>query len=115
MKLQRWKCGSCNFEWFEPSEFNKSDRNVNHGCPQGCDDAGKVIDMVEATDKKKEWICWILSREDIDITAQKVGIDANKLSDDAYDDIARNFIKGFEWANEDWRMILEEAVEEVLK
>ena len=44
MKLEKWKCGTCNFEWFEP-EMNKIHENIDHGCPQGCDDAGNVVDI----------------------------------------------------------------------
>ena len=115
MKLQKWKYRTCDFEWFEPCEFSKSDHNINHGCPQGCDDSGKVIDIVEATDRKEKWICWILSKEDIDMAAERIKSVKGKLSKEKYDDIARNFKKGFELANEDWGMILDEAITEAVK
>ena len=91
MKLQKWKCRSCGFEWFEPSEPDGSYRNINHGCPQGCDDAGRIVDTVEATDSKHEWICWILSKGDIDSVANRIGVSAKSLTEDNCEDIARNF------------------------
>jgi len=115
LKLNKWKCANCGFEWFEPTEFNNSDHNVDHGCPQGCDDAGKIIDMVEATDKKGKWISWILSKEDIDVVAGRIGIKKKDLSEERYDDIASKFINGFERANEDWAQTLEYAIDEVVK
>jgi len=96
-------------------EFCKSDHNIDHGCPQGCDNAGRIIDKVEASDKRYEWICWILSKEDIDMTVRKMGNSGKEISEEKCQEIAKMFIKGFEWANEDWGMILEEAIEEVLK
>ncbi len=43
MKPQKWKCGSCGFEWFEPLNASTESCNINHGCPQGCDDAGQIV------------------------------------------------------------------------
>jgi hypothetical protein len=115
MKLHKWRCGSCGFEWFEPADPGKSDHNIDHGCPQGCDDAGKVIDIVEATDNKGQWICWILNRDDIDIAANKAGVKSKALTEDNYKEIARTFTKGLEWANEEWTDILEDALKEVVR
>ena len=115
MKLDKWKCERCGIEWFEPMELSKNDWSIDHGCPQGCDGAGKIVDRVEATDKKGKWISWILSKEDIDIVAGRIGIKENRLSENNYDDIAGKFIKDFERVNEDWAQTLEYAIDEVMK
>ena len=115
MKLQKWQCGTCGFEWFESAEVNRRQSNINHGCPQECDDAGKIIDTVEATHNRDEWICWVLSKADIELIAKKVGVNSRSLTEDNCDDIARSFIKGFEWANENWALILEDAIEDTLR
>jgi hypothetical protein len=110
MKLHKWRCGTCGFEWFELAEPGKSEYNIDHGCPQGCDDAGKLLDTVEATGNRGQWICWVLSKRDIDLVALKAGVKVKKFTDDNYKEISRNFIKGFEWANEAWADILEDAI-----
>ncbi len=115
MKLNKWKCGKCAFEWYEKVEEKECRQNPDHGCPRGCDDSGKVIESVESTSRRNEWICWILCKEDIDVVAGKIGVKNNKLIKNRYDTIARSFIDGFQWANEDWEEILKDAVEDVLK
>ena len=55
MNLEKWKCGTCDFEWFEPVKFYDCGKNINHGCPQGCDDAGTVVGIAEATERKDAW------------------------------------------------------------
>ena len=50
MELIKWKCGICGFEWFESFQSSKISNNIDHGCPQGCDDAGKVIGMAKTTE-----------------------------------------------------------------
>jgi len=112
MKLHQWRCKRCGFVWCEPVDSRKS---MDHGCPQGCDDAGKVIDTVEATDTNGQWICWILSTGDIDSAAKKLGLMPRNLTPDDYDAIAKTFINGLEWANETWADILEDAVKEVVR
>jgi hypothetical protein len=57
-----------------------------------------------------EWDCWTLCIEDIDHVARKVGINPQDFTEDDYENIARKFINGFEWANEEWAGILKEAV-----
>jgi len=48
MKLIKWRCKTCGFEWFEPSHVGTHERGIDHGCPQGCDDAGGIVDRVKA-------------------------------------------------------------------
>ena len=59
---------------------------------------------------KNEWFCWTLSKEDIDHVAQRLGINPKTFTDDDYEEIGRTFIKGFGWSNEEWELILEEAI-----
>jgi hypothetical protein len=113
MKLVKWKCGTCGFEWFEPIKFNDYSKNIDHGCPQGCDDAGKIVDFIEATERKNEWICWILSKEDIDMAYKNVS--GSLPSNETYENIVRHFKKGFIWANENWEMVLNQAISEATK
>jgi hypothetical protein len=114
MKLRKWTCDACGFIWFEPLGTTKSDINLDHGCPQGCDNAGRVVDEIEATENSREWVCWILSKEDIDWVAKKNGIKEGS-SKDEYEAIARQFRKGLEWAMDDWEEILETAIEDVME
>jgi len=115
MKIQRWACGTCGFEWFEPMVWEKSnDHSIDHGCPQGCDDAGKVTATVEATNKGNTWICWMLSKENIDTIVLRSGLDKNGFTEEDYENIARVFIRGFEWANEDWADLPEDAIKYVM-
>ena len=100
--------------WFEPAVPGNSHHSIDHGCPQGCNDAGKVIDIVEATETKGQWICWVVSKDDIDLVDHKAGVNTRKFTEDNYGEIARTFIKGFEWANEQWADILEDAIQEVM-
>ncbi len=115
MKLNKWQCGTCGFEWFEAAENGCGKQNNRHCCPQGCNDSGKIIDSVESTDRRNEWICWILCKEDIDIVAGKIGVKNNELIKDKYDTIARSFIGGLQWANEGWEEILKDVVEDAIK
>ena len=78
MKLNKWRCCTCSFEWFEATECNNSDRNKKHGCPQGCGDTGTVIGEIECAPNRDQWICWILCKDDIDNVAGKIGIKNNK-------------------------------------
>ena len=59
---------------------------------------------------KKEWVCWTLSIEDIEEVCKELGVDFKKLSEDNIEDIAYKFKKGFEFGNEDWDLILEDAI-----
>ncbi len=115
MKLNKWQCGRCGFEWFEAAKINRGNQNNRNSCPRGCDDPGRVIDSVESTSRRNEWICWILCKEDIDMVAGKIGVKNNELIKDKYETIARSFIDGLQWANEDWEEILEDAVEDAVE
>ena len=48
MKLMKWRCEACGFEWFEPPHTGEIECSIDHGCPQGCDDGGKIVDRVKA-------------------------------------------------------------------
>lgn len=115
MKLRKWRCGTCGFEWFEPIEAGRSAHNINHGCPQGCDDAGKPCDTLEASDTNKEWICWILSKKEIDSTANRVGLNPKKLKENDYKNIVKKFTEELKKANRQWELILDNAVETVVR
>jgi hypothetical protein len=66
-------------------------------------------------DTKGQWICWVLSKNDIDVAAKRAGVKSKKLTEDDYEAIARTFIKGLEWANEAWADILEDAIKEIMR
>ena len=59
---------------------------------------------------RSEWNCWTLCREDIDHVARRLSVNPGNFIDDDYEGIARKFIKGFGWANEEWESILKEAI-----
>jgi len=48
MNLIKWECNTCGFEWFEPPHTGEVERSIDHGCPQGCDDAGRIVGRVKA-------------------------------------------------------------------
>ena len=58
----------------------------------------------------KEWVCWTLCQPEIDHVAAALGIPVKDLSLADYDEIARQFRKGLNWALDDWEEILAEAV-----
>lgn len=47
MNLMKWRCETCGFEWFEQLHAGEVERGIDHGCPQGCDDAGRIVDRVK--------------------------------------------------------------------
>jgi hypothetical protein len=58
MKLEKWRCSICGFEWFEPLSPSTKKSSIEHGCPQGCDDAGLIVEQIKAGDwflKKPDW------------------------------------------------------------
>ena len=65
--------------------------------------------------KQKEWLCWKLSRDQIDITAKTVGINPYRLTEKNYEDVARKFKKEFEKKNRQWKIILEDAIETMVR
>jgi len=97
MRLARWKCGKCGFEWFEPNQATEKGQSIDHGCPQGCDDAGRVIGKVEAAVDTEKWICWTLSKEDMDKAAERLGKNQEKLTEMDYEEIIRHFKSGLLW------------------
>ncbi len=65
--------------------------------------------------KTTEWECWTLSKEDIDLVAVRAGINPSILTSDDYREIARQFKEGLQWANENWPLIIEDSLLDVLK
>jgi len=114
MNLKKWRCGTCGFEWFEPIQFRRADRNLEHGCPQGCDDAGKALDTVEAINGKGEWISWVLNKEKINSVAKTVGLKTGNLAESDYEYVVKNSTKALLSTKEEWNWILKEAVEKVV-
>ena len=63
----------------------------------------------------KEWECWTLCAEDIDIVAQRMGISPSVLKEKDYEEIARMFKDGLAWANEEWARIIEDALDDLFR
>ena len=62
-----------------------------------------------------EWECWTLCKEDIDFVASRMGMDSSTLTPTVYSDIARRFREGLQWANEDWELIIEDCLDDLMK
>jgi len=60
------------------------------------------------------WECWVLTRDDIEEAAERMGVNPESLTEDKLEDIALCFKKGFEASLPDWEPILECAVEAVM-
>lgn len=71
------------------------------------------VRRVKATAEPK-WECWVLTKDDIDLAAEKLGITPERITEEAYEDIAMCFAKGFEASLPDWEPILECAVEAIV-
>jgi len=63
---------------------------------------------------QKEWVCWVLSRKDIDSVANSIGLNAKVLTKRNYEDIVRKFNNEFRKENRHWQLILEDAIERKL-
>ena len=64
---------------------------------------------------KKEWVCWKLSKDQIDSSARVVGLDPKRLAEKNYGDIAKVFMKELQRENRQWKLILEDAIETVVR
>jgi len=64
---------------------------------------------------KKEWVCWKLRKDQIDSAAKAVGLNSKRLTEKNYEDIVREFIKEFKKENVRWRILLEDAIETVVR
>ena len=61
---------------------------------------------------REKWVCWKLSREEIESTARRVGVDPGKLTAQDYENIARKFEEQLKKVNkQQWEIILEDAIE----
>jgi len=111
MKLSRWKCGICGFEWFEANSGQGNSQSIDHGCPQGCDDAGSIVAKVEATENDGEWIFWTMSNAQVDEAAKCVGVNPANLTEEDYRVILRDFENGILWAVDGWQLVLQGAIQ----
>jgi hypothetical protein len=65
---------------------------------------------------RENWICWELSREEIDRAAKRVGVDPGSLREEDYNNIARKFEEQLKKVNkQQWEVILEDAVETMVR
>jgi len=65
---------------------------------------------------REKWICWELSKEYIDRTARRVGVNPGSLREEDYNNIARKFEEQLKKVNkQQWELILEDAIETVVR
>jgi len=65
---------------------------------------------------REKWVCWELSREEIESTAKRVGVNPEKLTAQGYENIARKFKEQLKKVNkQQWEIILEDAVERIVR
>ena len=61
---------------------------------------------------KQKWVCWELSRRDIENTARRLGVGPGKFTAQDYDNIAKKFEEQLKKVNkQQWEIILEDAIE----
>lgn len=56
------------------------------------------------------WNCWTLYKKDIERAAASLNVDPELLTDQTCERIAECFREGLGWANEDWRLLLGDAI-----
>jgi hypothetical protein len=86
-------------------------QSIDHGCPQGCDDAGRIIGKVEATENGNEWLFWIMTKAQVDEAANCVGVNPANLTEDDYRVIMRDFENGILWAVDGWQLVLQCSIQ----
>ena len=59
----------------------------------------------------KEWVCWTLRKDQIDIAVKAVGLDPKRLTRKDYRNVVRKFSEEFKKVNKQWTLILEDAIE----
>ena len=65
---------------------------------------------------REKWVCWELSREEIDRAAKKVGVNPGSLREEDYNIIARKFKEQLKKVNkQQWEVIFEDAVERIAR
>ena len=61
---------------------------------------------------REKWVCWELSRKEIDRVAKRVGVDPEKLTVQDYENIVIKFKEQLKKVNkQQWEIILEDTVE----
>ena len=64
---------------------------------------------------KEKWICWELSRVEIERAAKRVGVNPGSLKEKDYNNIARKFKEQLKKVNkQQWEIILEDVIERVV-
>lgn len=65
---------------------------------------------------KEKWVCWELSRKEIDRIARRAGVGPGKFSARDYENIVRTFEKELKKVNkQQWEIILEDVIERVVR
>ena len=61
---------------------------------------------------REKWVCWELSRKEIDRVARMVGVNPGSLREKDYNNIAGKFKEQLKKVNKhQWQVILEDAIE----
>lgn len=65
---------------------------------------------------REKWVCWELSREEIDRAAKRVGVNPGSLREEDYNNIARRFEEQLKKVNkQQWEVILEDEIERITR
>ena len=65
---------------------------------------------------REKWVCWELSREEIDRAAKRVGVNPGSLREEDYNNIARKFEEQLKKVNkQQWEVILEDEIERITR
>ena len=61
---------------------------------------------------REKWVCWELSRKEIDRVARMVGVNSGSLREKDYNNIARKFEEQLKKVSkQQWELILEDTIE----
>jgi hypothetical protein len=125
--LIQYECETCG-RYFYVKEGDKSELDIEFGCPFGCDDAGKparkiifetksITDLRTGETATNENIStdepiakYTLRWEDVKAFCEKRGIDFSRLSEDQRSDIEHYAQKGLE-SQIDWEIVVECALQ----
>ena len=59
---------------------------------------------------REKWVCWELSRKEIDRAARRVGLNPGTLTAQVYENISKKFKEEFKKVDkQQWKLILEDA------
>ena len=64
---------------------------------------------------KKEWVCWTLSKDQIDMAAKAAGLEPKRRTRKDYKNIVRKFSESLKKENRSWELILEDAIETMVR